>query len=388
MDGSNSSDPMACTWSGLQKHDLAKHAVKIKRRMIAETAQKAELRKSYDAQVAEVKEKKRIEIEKQKKYAEEQAKELVMWQNTCDARTVKAKQMALEEKELRDVQVERERVQKMDSLANEMRHHVKLMESIAREKVKSKQAVEAKAAERAEFFQTTRAQALELTRTKQQFFAQEKSQEAAANVSYSELCKKYEKQRQAETLVKSETLKQEGAKIRAEKAAAAREKVKAAMIVDMEEVRAREEALERQEKERRVKAKDLRNSTAQFIKQQMVEKKEQKSKEVKAWKELPQPIPAWGASESSTSKHILARDLVTAHVFDFARSEEEEKAKGREQRLQHRKELEAQISARGRPFPGLNICSRSIEPRLSSKEMSLNRRLISELPAELQLPAS
>lgn len=346
--------------------------------MQVDAERKVELRKFYDGQVKEKKERKRLETESQKKYAEEQAKELELWQKTCDLQLAKVQKKALEEKAWRDEQILLRQDQKLKVLEQEVRHHVGLMGRLAQEEAKNKEALKAKAAQQAEFLHTTRAQALDMYTNKRQFCSEERQGEAEALNSYTELLKKYEKQRRTDVTVTREKERKESAQIRKERAEAATSSRQAAAKLDMEELLAREKVMEQQEQERLAKAKDLREKTYEYIRQQMTEKKAQQSKELAELKAPPKPVPS--DAGCSLPKKLVARDLITAHAWDFARSEAELKAKDREQRLQHRKELEAQISARGRPFPGLNTRSKKrAEPQLSATEMLLNRRLVNEL---------
>lgn len=338
---------------------------------------KVELRKFYDNQVNEKNEKKRREREMQKKYAEEQAKELDLWHKSCDVSTTKKK--ALDEKAWRDEQILLNKNQKLKFLEQEVQHHVALMERLAKEEEKNKKALEDKAAQQAEFLQTTRSQAQASYSNKKNFWSGQRVEEAEKMNLHEEQFKKYEQQQKEDAIVKKEKVRQESEQIRKERAAARTSSRQAAAKLDMEEVQARQKALEKQEQERVAKAKELRERTYEYIRQQMTEQKEQKNKELEDLKAPPKPVP--NDAGCSLPKKLVARDLTTAHAWDFARSEAELKAKDREQRLKHRKELEAQISARGRPFPGLNIRSRKtrVEPQLSPTEMLFNRKLVEEV---------
>lgn len=382
MDGSASSDAMACTWSKLTEHDIARHHELIKRKMQTDAERKVGLRKFYDGQVAEKVEKNRLEIQRQKEYAKEEEKELETWQKHCDSQIAKAKQKAMEEKALRDVQVIHAQDRKVARLEQEVRDHMQLMERLGQEGEKNKQAEALKASQRADFFQTTRAQALENTATREELARSIKNTEASATARYTGLLTKYEQHLKGKVQAKAQTHRETSAQIRKERALVAAESRQAAMKLDMEELQARQEVLERQERERLLKAKELRSRTQQFVQKQMVEKKEQQKKESQQRRDPPKPIPADAGIGSS--QKLVSRDLGTAHVWDFARSEDEVVARQRELRLQHKKELQAQISARGRPLPGLNIRSRHrVEPQLSPQEMSLNKRLVDEISGQV-----
>lgn len=343
--------------------------------MVAE--QKAGLRKFYDAQVAEHEQKKRLERERQKEFAKEQEKELETWQKVCDSQIVKRKEKFLAEKALRDEQVVRAQDRKLASLEQDVRYHMQLMDRMRQEGESAKQVATAQASQRSEFFYSTQAEAMRLTSTRKNFRQQQRSEEASAMATYTSHLKQYEDYLRGKGQAKVESHKLESAQQRKDRAQAATGSRQAAMKLDMEQLHARTSDLDRQERERLLKAKELRTTTHEFIQKQIAEKKEQKQKEREQLREVPKPMPSDGGF--GMSQKLVSRDLTTAHAWDFARSEEEVAAQNREQRLKHRKELEAQISARGRTFPGLNTHQPQVEPTLSPKEMALNRKVVDEV---------
>eukprot|EP00746_Dinoflagellata_sp_MGD_P001931 gnl/MRDRNA2_/MRDRNA2_103681_c0_seq1.p1 gnl/MRDRNA2_/MRDRNA2_103681_c0~~gnl/MRDRNA2_/MRDRNA2_103681_c0_seq1.p1 ORF type:complete len:385 (+),score=110.56 gnl/MRDRNA2_/MRDRNA2_103681_c0_seq1:93-1247(+) len=378
MDGPSSSDAMACTWSSLTQHDISRHHEMIKRRMKTDAERKTGLRKFYDGQVAEKAEKNRFEIERQKQYAKEEERERDLWQKMCDSKVELAKKKAMEEKELRDAQVVRAQGQKLARLEQEVHHHVQLMERLGQEGEKNRKAEALKASQRVEFFQKTRAEATELNTTRKELAGQQRTAEASAVATYIGLVKKYDRHIKDKSQAKALTHRDQTAQIRKERAVAKAESQLAAMKLDMEEMQVRYDNLDREEKERLSKAKELRCQTQQFVRKQISEKQEQQKSESQARREPPQPIPADEGFGVSTK--LISRDLATARAWDFARSEDQEKSRQREMRLQHKKDLEAQISARGRPLPGLNLRTRHrVEPELSPQEMSMNKKLIDEM---------
>jgi len=263
-------------------------------------------------------------------------------------------------------------------LEEEVHHHVQLMERLGQEGEKNRQADALEASHRAEFLHKTNAKAVEEIKQRKEVAVQEKAAEASALATYRGLLKKYDRHIKEKVVAKALTHRETTAQIRKERAIAAAEKKQAAMKLDMDEMQARHEELERQEKERICKAKELRCQTQQFVQKQILEKKEQKKSESQVRRQPPKPIPDDGGF--GASKNLICRDLTTAHAWDFARSEDNVDARQREMRMQHKKELEAQISARGKPLPGLNLRSKHrVEPELSPQEMSLNKKLIEQM---------
>jgi len=355
--------------AGTTETERAKETEEPERPEKIDAEKKAELRKFYDCQVAEKVEKKRLEVEMQKKFRAEQEQELALWKKKDDEQTAKAKQKAMEEKALRDEQIMLANDQKVKSLEQEVRDHERLIGDekpyASAEGEKNKKALQAK---RAEFFRETRAQTLELQNTRKQTLAQQRSEEASANEAYVTLLKQYEKQRQEERLAKTVAHWQECENIRKKRAEAVTASRKATMKRDMEQLLAREAALDYRENRQLVEAQEKRSQHHKLLLEQISEIKEQKSRELQAWREAPKPRP--GDAGFSTSKKLLARDLGTGHAWNLSRSEDEVLAKRREQQMQNQKDLEAQITARGRPFPGLNICPKvPREPELTPKVM-------------------
>jgi len=365
----SSSDAMGSTWSSLTEHETERHNEMIKRRLKTE-----EMRKFYDAQVAEKVEKNRLEAERRKQYAKELAQERELWQKMDESEKGMARKKAMEEKAERDEQVLRVHDRKVAKLEQEVRDHMMLMDRLGQEGEKAKQAKDAKSKTTTEWFLTTHAQAMEMTTTRKELAITQRSEDAIAMAAYTGLIKKYEDHQKEKVQTKVQIHRDEAAKIRKDRAEAAAESRKAAMKLDMEQLRARNDVLERQENEKLEKSQMLRTQQNAFVQKQLVERKDQQQKEFQELKKPPTPLPVDGGF--GTSQKIMSRDLVTAHVWDFARSEAGEKARRREMSLRNKKDLEAQISARGRPLPGLNIKKRPVEPPMDPKE---NKKVIDEM---------
>merc|ERR1719487_1108105 len=148
------------------------------------------------------------------------------------------------------------------------------MDRMRQEGESAKQVATAQASQRSEFFHSTKDEAMRLTSTRKNFRQQQRSEEASAMATYTSHLKQYEDYLRGKGQAKVESHKLESAQQRKDRAQAATGSRQAAMKLDMEQLHARTSDLDRQERERLLKAKELRTTTHEFIQKQIAEKKE------------------------------------------------------------------------------------------------------------------
>lgn len=357
-------------WSDLDRYAALLHERDAAQQKEQVQRLQSELRKDLDQQVADARIRKQRERESDSKYHQSQMSEIEKWKELEKERQEDQKKKYETEKAERDAQLQH--MSELRGAENEMRiaEDKKQLEKISHEIELERRNFEQKRKaiklEQKEFFKTC----VEEEERKRLAKLQEQEADTEAMKAYVAMLDKQEKRRSEDLdkrmnshqafmdrLKDSGVLNEAEDKVKEEDDRVAREQAAA-------DARAKEV-----EQNKRETLKSLRKETQDYLFEQMREKANIKKNE---------------NEEKSRQKKFLEADTEDFHV-----TEKQKSAARRERRLDHRRELEAQIGENQKPFPGLAVAQRQqsapSENDLSKTEMALNKRLVDDVRGVLSV---
>lgn len=361
MDAESACDEVP--WADLDKYAALLHERDAMQRKEQIFKMQGELRKDLDQQVSDSRQRKQKEKESDLSYFHSQLGEIEKWKEHEKNRIIDQKVKHQKEKEDRDEQLRYSNSLKEAEASKRLEEDRALLNKIAQELDSEKKLYDTRRKHHKEAMNKVWSQTQQEVDEKKKKFVEQQAEDTKQMNDYIAMLEQQEKKKIDDSKSRLDahasfldTIRAAGLEEEKE-----RELSETARVAS-EQIAANQKASSMERKKRDdLKAMRLQNQSYLFG--QMKEKEDSKQKE---------------QDEKLMQAQYLASD--TAH---FHSSEQQKLADKRARNLEHRRELENQIIANMKPYPGLAVSKRSTvtgtEANMSVCEVKMNKRLVAEV---------